>query len=250
MKQLILLTLITCSGFMVHAQNSAFDTTAYEAKEISNGEHSLGYRILYPKKMVDGQKYPLVLFLHGMGERGSDNSSQLIHGGRLFLDSLEQYPSVVVFPQCPITDTWTNFRSSEGGPTITPSMELILTLIDELLAESYIDPNRFYVSGLSMGGYATWELLWRIPEKIAVALPICGGGIVDKTIHMTDVPIWAFHGAEDNVVPTRRSIQMVKGVQQNGGKAKITIYPEVGHNSWTNAFNEPEYLKWMFDQRK
>ena len=200
-------------------------------------------------------------FLHGAGERGTDNKSQLIHGSQLFLDSIEKYPAIVIFPQCPKEDYWANLsRPDKGGRSRiftfhidqgpNPSLSLVMNLMDELIEKEFTDKKRVYVSGLSMGAMGVWELLWRMPDKITAALPICGGGPREKAKKMINIPIWAFHGIKDEVVHPRYSAMMVKAVQTAGGKAKISLYPNVNHNSWVTAFAEPKFLSWMFSKTR
>ncbi|WP_235298139.1 carboxylesterase family protein [Portibacter marinus] len=229
----------------------------------SDGEGGvLNYNILYPKDFDDSgsKKYPLMLFLHGAGERGSDNEAQLIHGAQVFKDSLEKYPAVVIFPQCPKDSYWVDLRSegtgqgrnmkimTEQGPN--PALRMVMELINQTLDQSYIDKDRFYVAGLSMGGMGTIELGWRMSDQIAAAIAICGAGPSDKATEMADVPFWFIHGVDDNVVPSRYSLMMLRAMQVNGGKARITLYPETGHNSWDKAFADPEFFSWMFDKRR
>ncbi|GAB5554691.1 MAG: hypothetical protein Sapg2KO_42820 [Saprospiraceae bacterium] len=267
MKQSIYL-LTTCLllvSFLLPKQVTAFNDTQFPAYEkavwTSKKGSKLNYRILYPKNFDQSKKYPLVLFLHGMGERGGDNEKQLTHGAQLFADSIEQYPAIVLFPQCNTMDYWANvYRPDAGGKSrnyvfntqedYNQSLGMVAELTDHFLGQSFIDVNRFYVSGLSMGGFGVWELLWRMPEKIAAAAPICGGGPVEMTTKMAEVPIWAFHGVDDAVVHSRFSRRMISALQKHGGQAKISLYPGVNHNSWDNAFQEPEFLSWMFAQRK
>ena len=233
----------------------------YLYKQHLHEGNALNYRILYPHDFDENKRYPLVLFLHGRGESGSDNEKQLVHGSKLFLDSLYQYPAVVIFPQCPETDYWSNIdriEKEDGAlqfnfPTDrppTPSLAAVMDLVNQELAKPYIEVNRFYVTGLSMGGMGAWELLWRMPEKIAAAAPICGGGAPEKASAMVDIPIWIFHGMKDDVVPPRFSIRMLKAIQEQGGLAKITLFPDANHNSWDPAFAEPDYLSWMFSKYK
>lgn len=228
-------------------------------KSPAGGE--LNYRILYPNNFDKSKDYPLVVFLHGMGERGGDNSKQLLNGGQLFADSIEEYPAVVIFPQCPTMDYWANvYRPDQGGrdrnyvfhtdQDYNQSLGMVAELIDDFLEKPFIDESRFYLSGLSMGGFGVWELLWRMPEKIAAAAPICGGGPVEMTEKMAQVPIWAFHGVDDAVVHPRFSRRMIPALQEHGGQAKITLYPGVNHNAWDYAFKEPDFLSWMFSKRK
>lgn len=238
------------------------DFPAYERAVWKSPKGSqLNYRVLYPKNFDKSKKYPLVLFLHGMGERGGDNEKQLTHGAQLFADSIEQYPAVVLFPQCPSMDYWANvYRPDVGGKSrnyvfntdeaYNQSLSMVDELVNHYLGEDFIDVSRFYVSGLSMGGFGVWELLWRMPEKIAAAAPICGGGPVELAGKMAEVPIWAFHGVDDAVVHNRFSRRMIPALQKHGGQAKVSLYAGVNHNSWDNAFQEPNFLSWMFAQQK
>lgn len=257
-RQWLLLFFFLC--FLVKSQ-AQVETGEYLMKTYQKGDLSLNYRIMYPRNFTEEGSYPLVVFLHGAGERGTDNRKQLTHGSKLFKDSLDAYPAIVIFPQCPPTDYWANLsRPDQGGSSRVftfhtdgsyhPALKLVAELIDEELAKPYVDKSRFYLSGLSMGAMGVWELLWKIPEKIAAAAPICGAGPRDKASSMTDVPVWAFHGVKDDVVHYRYSVNMVKGVQKAGGKAKITLFPNANHNSWDPAFAEPKFLKWMFSKKK
>lgn len=236
----------------------------FQAKTFSSGSIKLPYRILYPKSFDTAQKYPLVLFLHGSGERGSDNQKQLVHGAKLFAaDSvMESYPAIVVFPQCPADSYWANIveqKQPDGSRTFdfparskpTPAMSAVMQLIDSLVRLSYVDRNRIYVGGLSMGGMGTFELLARRPKVFAAAFPICGGGNPKSAKRYARlVNIWVFHGTADNVVPLYHSQRMVDAIKQAKGDVRLTVYPGVGHNSWDNAFAEPELLPWLFSNRK
>jgi len=237
------------------------ETGEYLYKTYENGDDILQYRILYPDGFDPKAKYPVVVFLHGMGERGDDNETQLRHGARLFQDSMKSYPAIVIFPQCPVTDYWANLeRPDEGGAKRKftfyydeaphPTLQLVIELIDKVLAESYTDKDRLYVSGLSMGGMGAFELSYRLQNKVAAAMPICGGGPKSKGKEMTKVPYWVFHGIKDDVVHYRYSIAMTRAIQQAGGKAKITLFPEANHNSWDPAFADPDFLSWMFAQKR
>jgi len=254
-KPLLLLLIIFLPSF-TFSQLNAYQKKTWQSQ---NGEQ-LNYRILYPQNFDKQKSYPLVMFFHGGGERGSDNEKQLVHGAQMFLDSINSYQAIVIFPQCAKGDYWANLsRPDKGGANrvftfhtdkgYTPSMRMAVELMESLLAKSYVDEQRLYVTGLSMGGFGTWELLWRMPEKIAAAAPICGGGPMDKTAAMAGVPIWAFHGVKDNVVHVRYTKRMIPNVQKNGGIAKVSLYPNVGHNSWDHAFKEERFLSWLFKHR-
>ena len=245
----------------LYSQHIPVETGKYFFKTFKKENKTLNYRILYPPDFDIQKKYPLVVFLHGMGERGTDNKSQLTHGSKLFLDSIENYPAVVIFPQCPPTDYWANLsRPNTGGRSrvftfhtdqpSNPSLGMVMNLMDKMIEENFIDKDRVYLSGLSMGAMGVWELLWRMPEKIAAALPICGGGPREKVSAMINIPLWIFHGVKDDVVHPRYSIMMMKAIQSAGGKAKISLYPNANHNSWDPAFAEPDFLQWMFSKKK
>ncbi|MEM0898056.1 MAG: prolyl oligopeptidase family serine peptidase [Verrucomicrobiota bacterium] len=179
--------------------------------------------------------HPLILFLHGKGERGSDLNSVKKHGPPKLIenDSMPSLrPFVVVSPQCPDDRMWQY-----------PDLK---ALLDEVLAEQDIDRSRVYITGLSMGGFGTWKLLAEEPRFFAAAIPICGGGDPDWARRLKHTPIWAFHGDEDSVVPVDRSKEMVDGIRRAGGKkVKLTIYPEVKHDSWTATYNNPEIYAWL-----
>ena len=245
--------------FGISGQTSTVTGGEYLYKTFESGDAVLNYRIMFPHDFDVNEAYPLVLFLHGAGERDSDNEKQLTHGASLFKDSLEKYPAIVLFPQCPHNDYWASlYRPDSGGSSRrfdfyydkspNPSMDMVLQLVVKLLNKPFVDENRFYVSGLSMGGFGAFELSWRMQDKVAAALPICSGGPIDKAIDMDKVPYWVFHGVKDDVVHPRYSINMVKAIQQAGGKAKISLYPEANHNSWDPAFDEKDFLNWMFSK--
>lgn len=253
------LLLIFVTG--LSAQIDKFTEGEYQKCIYKKGTSKLNYQIMYPRNFDKNNKYPVVLFLHGAGERGTDNEKQMAHGSKLFRDSIDKYPAIVIFPQCETDDYWANADRPTGSKSggmfdfhtdvePRPSLALTLDLIDKILAEKYADTDRFYITGLSMGGMGTFETAWRIPEKIAAAVPICGGGPIEKAAEMKDIPFWIFHGEKDNIVHSDLSIVMQKAIEQQGGNAKITLYPTAGHNSWDNAFAEPEFLSWMFSQRK
>jgi predicted peptidase len=246
--------------FQALSQDS-IETGEYLERMVVVDGDTLKYRIMYPEGFDESKKYPLVLFLHGAGERGNDNNRQLVHGSKLFRDSLAKYPAVVIFPQCPRDSYWANIdreRNDNGrlrfsfydDRDATPQLAMVMDLVRTTVNEGYIDEDRVYVGGLSMGGMGTWEILWQMPGIFAAAMPICGGGAPSTASRMRDVPIWAFHGRRDDIVPAYLSARMVTAVQSAGGKAKITIYPEANHNSWDPAFAEPEFLSWMFSQKR
>jgi predicted peptidase len=212
------------------------------------------YRWSAPAKIEAGKTYPLVLFLHGAGERGDDNKAQLKHGVASIIQNAEKLgtPVFLIAPQCP-KDRWWTTRDKElspGGPESGDLLEALLALVDRKLESHPIDPKRFHVTGLSMGGYGTWALLGRVSERIASAVPICGGGDPKLAKKFKDVPVWAFHGDADDVVPVERTREMVAAMEKAGGKPKATYYPGVGHNSWTRTYQNQEIIRWMLEQTR
>jgi len=216
---------------------------------------TLLYRLLKPGPTASGQKvHPLVVFLHGAGERGSDNKAQLTHGREMMLIAAQKYGAFVLVPQCPGGEKWVDvdWGKSEHQMPEKPAqpMRLLVELIAKLQAEYPIDADRLYVIGLSMGGYGTWDMIQRYPEKFAAAVPICGGGDETQAKRIAKIPVWAFHGAKDPAVPVSRSRDMVEAIRAAGGEPKYTEYPEVGHFAWTPAFKDPEMLIWLFSQKR
>lgn len=249
-----------CLSITLHAQNKElFERETF----ISDGD-TLLYRILYPENFDHDKAYPLVLFLHGAGERGNDNKKQLVHGSSLFLqeENREKYPAVVVFPQCPKEDYWSNVSvtrneagkrsfdfSPEGPPT--KAMQLVLSMMDSLKQLATTDHSRIYVAGLSMGGMGTFEIVKRRPKLFAAAMPICGGGNPeDASLYADQVAFWIFHGAKDDIVDPAHSEKMYQALRAEGANVKFSLYPEANHNSWDPAFAEPEFMSWLFSKSK
>jgi predicted peptidase len=214
------------------------------------------YLLLKPKGFELNKAYPLVLFYHGAGERGDDNHSQWRNGVEVFQrpENREKFPCFVVAPQCPVKKQWVNVpwgADSEVQPA-EPSAELTLSLqiLRSVEQEFNIDRNRLYVAGISMGGYATWDVITRYPDLFAAAVPVCGGGDEKQAAKIKDLPIWAFHGGEDKTVKTIRTQNMIAAIKAAGGNPRYTQYPGVGHGSWGPAFKEPQLLAWMFEQKR
>ncbi|MFW5726159.1 MAG: alpha/beta hydrolase-fold protein [Bacteroidota bacterium] len=237
----------------------------FQEKEFitSNGQ-PLPYRILFPESMEPGESYPVVLFLHGAGERGNDNEKQLIHGSSLFLDAenREKYPAIVVFPQCPENEWWSpteivgmirtaDQQSIPNDYDASEAMQSVMELMAILRQDPVTDTTRMYVMGLSMGAFGIFDLLHRQPQWFAAAVPICGGGDQSKAaVYADDVPLWIFHGSEDSVVPVEASRAMKEAVEKAGGTVRYTEYEGVDHNSWDPAFAEPELLPWLFSHKR
>ena len=229
-------------------QTQPDELSAFQARVFDDGEgHALPYRLLIPQESED--QSPVLLFLHGAGERGDDNRRQLIHGKDVLLKAAREFGCIVVAPQCPAGSKWSVVDWTQDRITFSdePSepMRLALGLID-LLAEQYdVDKNRLYIMGLSMGGYGTWDTICRYPERFAAAAPICGGADTALAQQVVNVPVWAFHGEADPVVSVELTRAMIQAIKDAGGDPKYTEYPDTGHNSWTPAFAEPELLTWL-----
>ena len=259
MKKILAFILIAFSA-TVNAQ----DLTLYQKKEYTYGEGKiLPYRILYPENYDKSRKYPLVLFLHGAGERGNNNEKQLIHGSKLFLNAnnRQNYPAIVVFPQCPENSFWSSVNVNRNKTpitfefnydnSITWPLDAVQKLMTQLLKNEAVDKKRCYITGLSMGGMGTFEMLYRFPKLFAAALPICGGGDAlryDERVKKTT--FWIFHGDADAVVNVNESRAMVEKLKSLKVDVTYTEYKNVNHNSWDNAFAESTFLSWMFLQKK
>ena len=227
----------------------------YEKEKFVYENDTLNYRILKPLNYNPNEQYPVHLFLHGSGERGNDNSSQLTHGGKLFLkkENREKYNSWVIFPQCSENDRWPSLSSDQWNNSFdnkvskpNKSLGLVIRLMDEFIEKTQVDKHRIYVSGLSMGGMGTFEILFRRPNMFAAATPICGNGIPQLAkLYANKVPVWIFHGSDDNVVSPKYSLAMAKAIIEAGGSPKMTLYENTGHGSWNNAFAEKDFLKWI-----
>lgn len=232
-------------------------TSKFEAREfINEAGDTLRYRIFVPERTDSTGMYPLVLFLHGAGERGSDNKAQLVWGVWRFVeDSVQQkHPSIVIVPQAPEGSYWgkAEWRTESTRLSEEPAKPLVLTmeLLSRLQNEFPVDSTRIYVTGLSMGRFGTWNLIMRYPDKFAAAAPVCGGGDVTKAHRIAKIPIWNFHGALDDVVPPQLSRDMIAAVRYAGGNPGYSEYPDVGHFSWIQAYREPYLVDWLFSQRK
>lgn len=175
--------------------------------------------------------WPLVLFLHGAGERGSDLELVKKHGPPRLIAEGKTFPFIMVAPQCPDGQWWSD--------------DVLIALLDKIENDYSVDRSREYVTGLSMGGFGTWRLAMLNPDRFAAILPICGGGDEKLICAIAKVPAWAFHGAKDPVVPLSESQKMVDALKACGGDPKLTVYPEAGHDSWTETYNNPDVYTWL-----
>ena len=250
------LTLAVCTGTLsatLLAQTAAEFTTP-EVFQNADGE-KLNYRLYVPAHLPEGKKVPLVLFLHGAGERGDDNAAQLKHGVTDIIRFTQTNgPAILIAPQCPNGRKWVEVDWSAPSHTMPPtpsvSMKLALQLLREKMARLPVDPARVYVTGISMGGYGTWDVIEREPQLFAAAIPVCGGGDATRAAVIKDLPIWVFHGDQDGAVPVGRSRDMVRALKACGGNIQYREYPGAGHDVWTPTYADPAVLSWLFAQKR
>lgn len=221
----------------------------------SNGEN-LNYCRREMGNRKAGEKIPVVIFLHGAGERGDNNWSQLFHGARELTAYCEdkKLNVLLLFPQCPFDKQWVDTPWGDlkhSLPEISRPLFAAMEMLDFEIKNSNIDTDRVYISGISMGGYGTWDALSRFPEKFAAAFPICGGADLAQADKLKDIPILTYHGEKDDIVWTQRSRDIVSAIKAAGGE-KITYVevPECGHNSWETAFAKSENWDWLFSNSK
>jgi predicted peptidase len=253
-KSIILLAFLFCVNIQfAFSQSSRFSINKY----VNDKGDTLNYRQLYPDSDTL-RKYPLVIFLHGSGERGNDNEIQLKWGVMNFAtdQNMMLHPAFVIVPQCPEKMSWSNFSREKNStemhlqPAPAKPMELLIGLIHQLIKTLPVDSNRIYITGLSMGGYGTYDAVERYPHLFAAAVPVCGGGDVSKAASIMHLPIWIFHGAEDPAVNPVYSLDMLQALTKAGAHPGFTQYPEVGHFSWLGAYSDPLMMEWLFRQHK
>jgi predicted peptidase len=247
------IVLLCLNCLIVQAQPPRFSVQQY----ISDKGDTLNYRMLSPDYDTL-RKYPLVIFLHGSGERGNDNDAQLKWGVMNFAtdEMMKMHPAIVIAPQCPEKMSWSNFTRTNNNRVMTlqpaPSkpMELVMALIQQLIKKAPVDINRIYITGLSMGGFGTFDAIERYPDLFAAAMPVCGGGDTSKAAVIAHIPIWIFHGSEDATVNPLNSLDMVQALMNAGAHPGYTQIPETGHFSWIAAYSDELAIEWLFRQRK
>ncbi len=223
---------------------------------------TLNYQISFPNNYNNSTDYPLVVFLHGAGERGSNNEAQLIHGSALFNhpENRLNYPAIVIFPQCPIDSYWVRIKKNETSESkfdfgrneqITEPLHLVERLIKDIIQKEEVDRKRIYVLGLSMGGMGTLDLICRNPKLFAAAVPICGGVEISRIKNVKKLPIRLYHGAKDDIVPPTWSRNIYSGLKRLGStKVEYIEFENANHNSWDPAFNSADFLSWIFNNKR
>lgn len=242
---LLMVLLVTLSFFRSEAKGDDVVTepqTEHHFQRTVETQQSIEYLLFLPKN-YDAERtegWPMMLFLHGAGERGDDLEKVKVHGPPKQVQTDSDFPFVLVSPQCPEGQAW--------------DVAVLEGLLDQMLSEHNIDPRRVYLTGLSMGGYGTWSFATAHPARFAAIVPICGGGqrlpIIlasgEKKKNLQRLPIWAFHGGKDSVVPLDETERMIDAFHRiEADEVKLTVYPEADHDSWTQTYNNPELYTWL-----
>jgi predicted peptidase len=224
-------------GLAALAQAVAADPSPQQPRQLDRTiKVTMKYLLYLPKDYEQKESWPLLLFLHGSGGVGDDLNIVRKIGVAKVIEEGKQFPFIVVSPQWPKGYWWEPFA--------------LTALLDEIVEKYKVDHDRIYVTGQSMGGYGTWALAMYIPKRFAALVPICGGGDPNRTKQLADIPIWAFHGAKDKAVPIREAEDMVEALKKHGGNVKFTVYPEAGHDAWTETYANPELYKWLLERKR
>ena len=231
----LVMTLV--ASFLFNHTVSAVDLN--QTKEVFSAKVTKTFAYKYLKYLPEGydgkKKVPLLLFLHGAGERGDNLDLVTVHGPPKLIKKGKKFPFIVISPQC-LKGSWWDAAGLDA-------------LLDEFISKHAVDESRIYCTGLSMGGYGTWALGGQNPKRFAALAPICGGGNRIDARQIRKKPVWVFHGAKDSVVPLEESQRMVDALKQRGGKPKFTIYPEAGHDSWTKTYDNPKLYEWFLSHK-
>ena len=236
---------VLLSSLITFAQSANDEFSSFSFSASSGLE--MPYRLYSPAVEVR-TAVPLIIYLHGAGGWGTDNVKQIsggnIHGTRLWLkpEIAAENPAYVLAPQIPNPQPW-------GAPSdeeLSPYVNVLMELIDQMKSEFLIDESRVYIMGQSLGGIGVWDIIAKRPDIFAAGVPVCGVGNTERIVNARDVALWAFHGAMDTTVPVAGSREMVTSLEAAKGNIRYTEYPDVGHNSWERAFADPELPQWLF----
>lgn len=259
MKTVAILFISFCSVFQVLASYDGFSRHQEYSKceYVDSDENVIPYRMLVPDSLKDGCKYPLVLFLHGAGERGDDNEKQLLHGASIFSNPVNtaRYPAFVIFPQCK-ERSWTGtvdervFMPGASVPPESREEEMVMKLLEDVIDNNPVDTDRIYIVGISMGGIAAYDLVCRYPDIFAAAVPICGAVNPERLPAAKNVKFMIFHGEMDEEIPVICGREAYKALNSVGAEVDYIEFSGVGHDCWTSTFNCPSLLPWLFSQRK
>ena len=190
------------------------------------------YNVIFPQNYNKGQQkdWPLILFLHGASERGNNITILKKHGPPKVAKKMK-LPFVILAPQCDHEEYWETKK--------------VIKLLDLAIEQHSVNPKKVYLTGLSMGGFGTWQVASHYSERFAAIAPVCGGGTKQIANNLVNMPIWIFHGEKDDIIPVTKSIEMAEALERAGNKVKLTIYPNVGHDSWTQTYHNPELYDWF-----
>jgi predicted peptidase len=232
---LIILSFIGCSTSKLTTTETGIQQPISFTKEITK-TFSGDFLLYLPKDYNEREKVPLIIFLHGRGERGEDINLVKKHGPPKLINEGKEFPFIIVSPQCPSNQWW--------------SAEFIYALLNEITEKYKVDENRIYLTGMSMGGFGTWDMALHYPGMFAAIAPVCGGGNSRNVCSLKDLPVWVFHGEKDPVVSVNESKKMVDALKRCGGDVQLTIYPEAGHDSWTETYDNPKLYEWFLQHSK
>lgn len=232
--------------FMAVLLCATLSTTSFSESRFLTGQHPYhldkagikgGYLLFLPKDYGKEEKlWPTILFLHGAGERGDDLGILGRIALPMVLEERDDFPFIVISPQCPKGQRWSN--------------EFLITLLDDIVARYRVDPNRIYLTGLSMGGNGTWNLAIEYPDKFAALAPVCGWGNSDMVSRIKDIPVWVFHGELDTSVPIEKGKEIVEALAEISSNVKTSIYPGRGHDCWHETYNDPILYEWFLQHRR
>lgn len=237
---ILLISLFSCNQKAAEKFEISADQNESQQHLLTESNDSIDIRFLLflPENYETKENWPLMLFLHGAGERGDDLEKVAVHGPPKLARQGKLQDFIIIAPQCPKGDYWDSHKQQTN----------LINLLRQAKNDLKVDPNRVYLTGLSMGGFGTWELAANLHDEVAAAVPVCGGGNVWNSRVLKDVPIWAFHGALDDVVPPKLSEEMVEAIHQRGGNVQLTIFPDANHNSWDPAYDTEELYEWLLQQ--
>ena len=239
-------------------------TAPYKVKEVfkpceyTSDGYTMKYRIYIPKNYDCGEKYPLLVFLHGAGERGGDNEKQLTLGLQAMFDDIDSpaYDSVIIAPQCPEDSQWVLTPWCRGNYSVNSvpesrELETVCAIMDETAELCNIDSDRVYITGISMGGFGTWDMLMRHGSRFAAGMPVCGGGDESYAALLKRIPIRTFHGSEDEAVPVSGTRKMYAAIRREGGEQiEYTEFDGYGHNVWDMVYENGDNIRWLFSQSR
>lgn len=244
--------------FLFHADTFSAQIQYPEKRWYIYEQDTLPY--LFHAPVGNSDKYPLVIWLHGKGERGKNNRSQFQNGAEILLDSMKlnpAYQGYLLIPQCPVTSTWSFYdktlpriKMTADAPRI---QQVLMALIQDLITQEQVDRQRIYLFGISMGGFGVWDIAMRYPDLFAAIVPVCGGADPTQAALLKQLPVWAFHGDKDQVVASHFTTEMMQELESLQSKqldSRYSLLKGVGHNAWDYALKEPGLLPWLFSKKK